>query len=124
MKKIFIVTAVLIIVAGASWLMNSLQVMPGVDWMWVGWVGVCGLLILLLGGMNKVSAVLGPFLIVAAVVSIFEQTGQLKWKFAIPTLVIVFGVLLLLVTLTPLKLPKCLDEREGKKEAKTGDESR
>ena len=111
MKKTVIIIAVLIMVGGGAWLLNNLGVLPQVDWMWTGWTGVCGLLILVLGGMNKVSIVLGPFLLVVSVVSVFHRTGAIPDKVQIPALVIVFGALLLLAVLLPVPIPKCLDER-------------
>ena len=111
MKKLFIIIAVLIIVAGVAWLLNSLNVLPEVDWMWTGWAGMCGVLVLVLGGWNKVSFVLGPFFIVVAATSLLKQTGVMNPVIEVPVLVIVLGVLLLLAVLLPLRIPRCLDER-------------
>lgn len=95
----------LIIALGAGWLLNVLDVLPGVDWVWSLGIGLPGLLILALSGIDKVSIVVGPFLIIASLFSVMRQTGRMTVDIEIPVLVVVFGVLLLIAQVSRLKTP-------------------
>ena len=70
-----ITISILIITLGVAWLLNILQFLPGVDWMWTGGLGVCGILVVTAGGLNKVTFVVSPFLFVGSILSILRQTG-------------------------------------------------
>ena len=103
-----IVVPVLIIGLGVAWLLNVLHFVPGVNWLWTGGLGVCGILLVAIGGLNKLSVVLGPFLLIGSVLSVLRQTGRLSETIEMPVLFIVLGVLLLLAYLLPLPLPEFL----------------
>lgn len=96
----------LIIVIGTGWLLNAMDLFPAVDWVWTLLLAGAGVLSLLLGGVNKLTIVVGPFLLAGAVCSIFRQMGHLPLKFEMPILVIVLGVLLLYAQLSNLPAPR------------------
>jgi len=105
-----IILAVLVIALGIAWLLNTLDVIPGVDWLWTGGLGVAGILIMAANGINKLTFVIGPFLLVSSVFSILRQTGRLRTDIEMPVLFIIFGVLFLLSLLLPLPTPEFLGE--------------
>src|SRR5262245_54489346 len=107
--KAGLIVPVLIIVVGVAWLLNTLQVLPGVDWMWTAGLGVCGVLILAVGGVNKLTFTVGPFLLIGSVLSVLRQTGRLSMNLEMPVLFILFGVLLLLAHVLPLRTPAFLE---------------
>ena len=111
-----IILAVLVIALGIAWLLNTLGVIPGVDWLWTGGLGVAGILVLAANGINKFSFVIGLFLLVSSVFSILRQTGRLREDIEIPVLFIIFGVLMLLSVFLPLPAPEFL--REERRDAK------
>jgi hypothetical protein len=115
--KSMIILAVLIIALGIAWLLNTLDVIPGVDWLWTGGLGVAGILVMAANGINKSTFVIGPFLLVSSVLSILRQTGRLRSNIEMPVLFIIFGMLLLLSLLLPLATPQFLREehRDEKK---------
>ena len=106
---------ILIMAIGAAWLLNTIGVIPGVDWIWTVGLGTLGILILAFGGWNKVSVVVGAFLLIASVFSVARQTGRLNPQIEVPSLVIVFGVLLLFVQLSNLPMPEALKEEKKTK---------
>ena len=76
-------------------------------------LGVGGILTLGLGGIDKVTIVVGPFLIVATFFSIARQTGRLSADTEIPCLVILAGVLALIARCSPVRSPSwILDDDE------------
>ncbi len=83
-----IVVSVLIIALGIAWLLNTLHVIPGVDWVWTLGLGISGVLVVAAGGLNKLTFVVGPFLIIASVLSVLRQTGVLRADIEVPVLVI------------------------------------
>jgi hypothetical protein len=90
-----LIVPILTILVGVTWLLNVLDIMPGVDWMWTVGLAAAGLLSMAVGGLNKVTIVTGPFLIIASVCSLLRQTGRLAVDREIPVLVICLGVLML-----------------------------
>lgn len=115
--KTTIMLAMLVIALGSAWLLNTLGVIPGVNWLWTGGLGVIGILVLVANGVNKFTFVIGLFLLVSAVFSVLRQTGRLAEDIEMPVLFIIFGVLLLLSLLLPLATPEFLreDHRDEKK---------
>ncbi len=92
----------LMLAVGVGWLINSLDIISGVDWAWSLGLGATGLLWLVCGGINKGTVVIGPFLLTASVLSIARQAGYLDFKVEAPVLVIALGALLLLASLSNL----------------------
>jgi hypothetical protein len=96
-----LVVALLIIAVGIGWLLNAHQVGTGVNWIWVLAPGVLGALMLVLGGLDKLTVVVGPFLIALAVVSFLRQTGGIVAGTEVPFLLVVFGILLVVARFVP-----------------------
>jgi hypothetical protein len=113
-KKLFV--PILTIIVGVTWLLNVLEIMPGVDWMWTVGLAAAGILSVVVGGLNKVTVVTGPFLVVASVCSLLRQTNRLAVDREIPILVIVLGVLMLISQLLQVPIPEILktDAQEKK----------
>lgn len=101
-----LVVPILTIMFGVTWLLNVKQIVPGVDWMWTIGLATGGLLNVILGGLNKVTIVTGPFLLVASGCSYLRQTKQIPIDQEIPILIIVLGILMLVSQLSPLKMPE------------------
>jgi hypothetical protein len=97
-----IVISLIVIGIGVSWLLNVMKMLPGVNWIWTAGLGGAGLLILGLGGSNKLTWVVGPFLLTAAVLSILRQQGRLNIEYEIPILITALGLFMLLVSLSRL----------------------
>ena len=102
-------TPILIITLGVGWLLTTRNIVPGVNWVWVVGLGVTGVLILV-GSIDKVTVVVGPFLIAAMVFSLLRQTGRMSIDTEVPSLVIVFGTLMLLAKILPIPVPKWISE--------------
>jgi hypothetical protein len=98
----------MVILLGVTWLLNVLKIIPGVDWMWTVGLAAVGILTLAVGGINKLTVVIGPLFMVASVCSILRQTGRLEVDREVPILTIVLGCLLLLVQLINLPVPDIL----------------
>jgi hypothetical protein len=94
--------SLLVIAVGAAWLLNTMNVIPGVNWVWTVGLAASGVLLLMLGGINKLTVVVGPFLMVASVLSLLRQRGTIHMDQEVPYLVIALGVLLLLSSLSNL----------------------
>ena len=108
MKTKELIAPILVIALGVTWLLNVLEIMPGVDWIWTIALAAVGVITLLLGGINKLTGVVGPFLMIASVCSLLRQTGQLPTDREVPILTIILGVLMLLVQLLNLPMPEAL----------------
>jgi len=89
------IVPILVIVLGVTWLLNVLNIMPGVDWVWTIGLAAVGVLILVVGRITRLSIVLGPFFMVASVCSLLRQTGRLELDKEVPILTIVLGCLML-----------------------------
>jgi hypothetical protein len=111
-SKMRFVIPILVIVVGVTWLLNVLEVIPGVDWIWTIGLAAVGVLTLAVGGFNKLTIVAGPFMIIAAATSVLRQTGILGIDKEIPILTIALGSLLLVGQAANLELPEILKKEE------------
>ena len=108
MKVKGFVVPVLVTVLGVTWLLNVLNVLPRVDWIYTVGLAAVGVLTLLVGGINKLTAVVGPFLMVASICSLLRQLDALPIDREIPILTIVLGILMLIAQVFSLPLPEIL----------------
>ena len=97
-----IAVSLMVIVVGAAWLLNTLDIIPGVNWIWTAGLAAAGALMLMLGGMNRLTVVVGPFLMIASVFSLLRQRGTIDTDQEVPYLVISLGVLLLMSAMSNL----------------------
>ncbi len=104
---------VVIITVGTGWLLTTLGVHPGVNWVWTLGLAVVGLLTFVLGGVDKVTAVVGPCFLIAGCLSVLRQTGRLNVDIEVPLLVILVGVLLLVARLPAIPPPKWIVRDPG-----------
>ncbi|HWB19944.1 MAG TPA: hypothetical protein VG711_06565 [Phycisphaerales bacterium] len=103
---------VLIIVVGVGWLLTTQHVLPGVNWVWVLGIGCAGVLTPVLWGVNKLTMVVGPWLIIATVFSLLRQSGKITLETEVPCLVITLGIVMLIVQMMKLPHPDWLVERK------------
>ena len=101
MMKQKLTVPILIITVGVAWLLNTLHVVPDVDWVWSLGLLAAGVLTITIGGITKMTLVVGPLLLAASVFSVLRQTGRITEQVEIPLLVILLGGLMLWVQLRP-----------------------
>ncbi len=95
-----VIIPLLIIVVGIGWLLTAQGVAPGINWIWTLGLATVGILTLVASrGFDKVSVVIGPFFLLASLLSVLRQTGRLGSDVEVPLLVISVGVLLLIAQL-------------------------
>jgi hypothetical protein len=94
-SKPAIAISLLIIALGVAWLLNTMHVIPGVDWIWVGGLGVSGILLLALAKLDRFNFVVGTSLVVCSILSVLRQTKVIDVNIELPVLFICVGVLLL-----------------------------
>jgi hypothetical protein len=124
-----LVIPILIMVVGAGWLLTAEGVGSGINWIWTLGLFVIGLLTFVVGkGVDKVSVVIGPFFILASLLSVLRQSGQLNVNIEVPLLVISIGALLLIAQLRTIPKPGWLvedppptDEAGSPKKQRLGD---
>lgn len=96
----------MLITVGAGWLLNTLGIVPGVNWVWsLGLVAV-GLLAMVIGGFDKFSLVVTPFFMLAGLLSVLRQKGIVAFDVEVPVLTIVAGVLMLVARSPSIPVPK------------------
>jgi hypothetical protein len=101
-----LVIPILIIVVGVGWLLTAQGIGPGINWVWTLGLGVIGILTLVVSkGFDKVSVVIGPFFLLASLLSVLRQTDQLSLDIEVPVLVISIGTLLLVAQLPAIPKP-------------------
>ncbi len=115
-SKTLLAVPFLLIAVGVGWLLTAHNFVSGVNWIWILGLGVIGLLIMGIGGIDKVTIVVGPYLIVATFFSLLRQTGRIGADTEVPALVIAAGVLMLISRLSPVPIPPWLvDPPKGPK---------
>lgn len=95
----------LLIALGSGWLLTAMGFALGIDWIWTIGLAMLGATILLLGGVDKMTIVLGPLFFSAAGLSLLRQTGGLSFEIEVPILIILSGVLMLLARAPQIPSP-------------------
>ncbi|HEY4542863.1 MAG TPA: hypothetical protein VIG66_10885 [Noviherbaspirillum sp.] len=104
---------VILIALGGAWLLNSLDWLPDVHWLWIiGLVGA-GVAVMALDGITKSSVVAGPLLILAGVMSFVRQYYDLGWRFIFPVMLISVGVLMLVARLPSIPHSRQFERGDG-----------
>src|SRR5437764_120557 len=101
--------SICLIVLGVAWLLNNIGVMPGVNWVWTLGLAAVAIVILAASGIDKLTVVIVPLLLLASLASVLRQTGRITGNYEVPGLVIAAGVLILISHLSPLPPPAWLE---------------
>lgn len=101
-----LIVPLLMITVGVGWLLTTLGVGPGIDWVWTLGLAMVGLMTFAVAGIDKGSVVIGPFFLVASFLSVLRQTDRLRIDVEVPILVILGGVLLLIARSPAIPIPK------------------
>jgi hypothetical protein len=111
-EKKTLLVPILTITLGIGWLLTALDVAPRIDWAWTLGLAVIGLATLALGGIDKVTVVVGPFFLIGSLLSVLRQSGRLTLDVEVPILVITAGVLMLVARSKAVRTPQwLLDEK-------------
>lgn len=113
-----LVFPILLIIVGSGWMLSVLGIVPGIDWAWTLTLAGVGLLAFLVGGVDKVTIVVGPFFIITSMLSVLRQSGRLRFDLEVPILVVLTGVLLLVARLPTVPRPAWMIEPEKPGDAK------
>jgi hypothetical protein len=101
-----VIIPILIIVVGVGWLLTAQGFGPGINWVWTLGLGVIGILTFVVSkGLDKVSVVIGPFFLMASLLSVLRQTNQVSLDIEVPVLVISIGALLLIAQVPAIPKP-------------------
>jgi hypothetical protein len=95
----------LLITIGAGWLLSTLGIIPGIDWIWTLGLAAVGVLAFAVFGVNKITVVVGPFFVLASGLSVLRQTGRLHFDIELPLLVMLGGALLLIARRPTISAP-------------------
>lgn len=111
---------ILVIALGVAWLLNVQNILPGVNWIWTIGLGVSGVVILVIDKINKFNFLVGVFLMISSLFSILRQTGKINPNVEVPSLFIIFGILMLIVQMLNLQNPSwIIDHKKTEDENKT-----
>lgn len=99
---------ILIIVIGAGWLLSASakELDTGLYWLWSIGLAVAGVAVMASRGVDKVSIVIGPFFLLAALLPPLWQGKDLSLDIELAGLVLANGVLMLLAKATAFPEPK------------------
>ncbi|WP_417390639.1 hypothetical protein [Gimesia sp.] len=100
-----LILPLLIIGIGTGWLLTTLGIVPGINWIWTLGLAVVGVLSFAVSGIDKSTVLIGPFFIIASCLSVLRQTGRITLDVEVPILVIVIGILLLVARSKAIPLP-------------------
>lgn len=102
-----------VIALGIGWLLTTRGIVPGVDWAWVACLGVAGILILVVRRINRITVIVGPFLLLASILSFLRQSGRMDIETELPVLIIALGTLMMGSNFSDLPDPPRRDTREN-----------
>jgi hypothetical protein len=96
---------VIVMVLGVSWLLDTLKVAANVNWALTTGLATAGACVLVVGGIDKLTVVVGPFLVAVSICRSLSRIGSLSERVEWPIYVIVLGCLLLLVQVARIPTP-------------------
>ncbi len=99
---------IIVVMLGVSWLLDTWNVAAGVNWVLTVGLATAGVCVLVVGGIDKLTVVMGPFLIAVSVCRFLSQIGSLAERVEKPIYVIILGCLLLLVQVPRIPTPSIL----------------
>lgn len=102
---------VVLIVLGLAWLLNTLNWLPDVHWVWILGLAGTGIAIMALDGITKSSVVAGPLLILAGVMAFCRQYYRLGWGVIIPVMLIGAGIAMLAARSSAIPESRRLERR-------------
>lgn len=106
--KTSLTAGVLMITLGLGQLLSAMGVVPEINWVWTMFLAASGVLVFVLGGVNKATVVLGPFFLFGSILSILRETGKIEINVELPMLVILVGILVLIAHHPSLPAPAWL----------------
>ena len=109
MDRKTLIAPILLIGVGVGWLLTSMNIVPGMNWVWTLGLAVAGI-VALLTGFDKVTFVTGFFFIFASILSYLRQTERIVVDHEMPILVILAGVLLLAARHPGIQIPSWVNE--------------
>lgn len=109
-NKKTLVLPLLLITVGLGWLLTTLGIAPGIDWVWTLGLAIVGFLAFVVCGFDKATFAIGTFFIVTSCLSVLRQTDRISVDVEVPILVIVAGVLLLVARSSAIPAPKWMIE--------------
>jgi hypothetical protein len=113
------VIALLIIAIGMGWLLTSMNFGGGIDWIYTIAIAAAGVVTFALSKFNKISFVIGSFLIICSIMSLVRQMKMIKSEIEVPVLVVAFGVLVLIASTPFIPMPQfVIDAKEAAKQSK------
>lgn len=112
----FIFFPCLLMALGTGWLLTVLNILPGVNWLWIILLAGAGLVPLFAWGLDAATFPISGFFLACTFASLMRQTGRLNADVETPILVIGVGFLMLLAYLLPLSRPTWLIGPEPKPE--------
>ena len=111
-SKKAIIAPVLIVAVGIAWLLNVMEFLHTVDWIWPVLLAAGAILAVVCGGIDKLTFVLVPFLLISSLFAVLRQVGRLRVNLEVPCLFIILGTLWLIAELLKLPTPEWLRKEE------------
>jgi len=100
-----IIAPLFIIMLGTAWLLNTIEFYPEIDWFLTSTIAFVGIAPFALWGFDKFTFVVGSFFVIWSVLTFLRQISVITLSLELPMLVIIFGTLMLLAKILPIKSP-------------------
>ncbi len=104
-ERVKFVAPIIVVLLGVSWLLDTWDVVAGVNWILTVGLVTAGVSVLVVGGIDKLTVVVGPFLMAVSVCRFLIRIGSLGECVEWPAYVIILGCLLLLVQVARIPTP-------------------
>ncbi|MAV36912.1 MAG: hypothetical protein CMJ59_15805 [Planctomycetaceae bacterium] len=103
------IVPVLLVAIGAGSLLSQYDLLPEINEVWSLGLVLVGGLSFLVGGYNKATVVIGPFFLIAALLSVLRQLDYISIEREIPIILISAGMLMLFARSAAIPNPPWLE---------------
>lgn len=84
----------IIIAVGLGWLLERMNIVSSWELLWTVGLAAAGIYLIVVSGFNRDTFLSSVFLLLCSFFSLLRSLGYMRLDFEIPTLVILFGVLM------------------------------
>ncbi|OUT62890.1 MAG: hypothetical protein CBB71_01070 [Rhodopirellula sp. TMED11] len=94
-----------LIIVGVGWLLTAFGIGPSINWVWTLALAAVGVMPFVLYGIDKLTVCVGPFFLIASLLSVLRQLDLLSIDHEMPVLVILAGIVLLIARSPAVAVP-------------------
>ena len=118
-KRATMIFPIILLVFGGCLMLQSYAILPKRGDLWSIALALIGVLTFVVGRFNKSTIVIGPFFLIASLLSVLRQHADLAFEREVPLIFMTIGVLMLIARSDAIPDSPWMDPKEGRAPPRT-----